>query len=309
MTQSGLSRALRRLRDSFPEDREDFRKALRRLLGVLEDGGRELSRRLQPFLRKGGRRLHDHLGSLSEELGARNVADQLAGTSWEVPSRDHPIHRLSAAYSSDDRFLGVVGDLVRAGVRPEEITVIRPVPTSVPDDTRTARLVRRLDRPLRHPLARGLAEMTTNRGWWPPLGALLMGTIMSVGALVVLGPDYWLAFAGLGIIAGVVSGVVASAMGAWDSPRLAPEYLGAADGAVTVEVETSDPSAARAARELMLRHRPERLQPTTWLPPNPPIWHELPARPGRPARRPLPDRPRPSRIELSRRRSFEDPSL
>lgn len=297
---AGLDRALQRLRES------DSSAGIQLWRLRLPAGLEGALQRLRETDRAAGIQLpHQRLQLLAERVRPSVVREEDTPDPREQPRL---IHRIAAAYKDHDLTLLVVTDLVRAGFHPNAITVTRPNTTCPTGSPRWKLPYEFLHRPLKHPYARKLAKLMAKPSWFPVFGALLMGFLMSVVGAGWFAPHNWPAFTALGVLAGVMSGVVASAIGALETPRLAPDYLGAAYGQATVEVEVGDEVAARVATKIIVRYRPARLQTTAWLAPDPPMWRRVaprtpvqPAPDRSPARRAVPTRPWPQRARVLRR--------
>jgi hypothetical protein len=173
------------------------------------------------------------------------------------------VSSIAAAFTDVGVAQAAVGDLARAGINASTITVMSPGSFGSAGETRDWFLKESLDRPLEHSRPLLVAGLLEHRLWYTVLGALLVGLVVSLGALVWANAENWLIYGAIGAVAGALTGSVANAAGAPDAPRLHPDFLGAPISAVTVEVETTDTATADVAQLLMARHAPALVQSQT----------------------------------------------
>ena len=153
------------------------------------------------------------------------------------PRTAETIHKIAAAYSNPTDADTVVDDLRRAGLAETDITVMHPWPVTLPPEHSGNRL---LDQPV----------------WMGLISGLVMGVVVSIGALLWANPDHWMVYGALGMVLGVVSGSLAGALSATSPPHWHDQKLGDPLGATTVEVSTTDRSSYEIATRVMSLHHP-----------------------------------------------------
>jgi hypothetical protein len=156
---------------------------------------------------------------------------------------EEALRTIAAAYPETSVAHDVVGDLVNAGLSSADVTVMSPWPVDAP-----------LKRPIRildHPILLAL------------ISALAMGLVAATAALLWASPDTWIAYGIIGASLGAISSSLASALTATSPPHWHDELLGDPLGAVTIEVNTTDPDSADVARQVMTSHAPALIQAQT----------------------------------------------
>lgn len=172
------------------------------------------------------------------------------------PDRSERTWKISAAYRDSSTAGAVVSDLVRAGLEEADVTMMSPWPVGLaPRDGRE----RLLDRPGRLSLLVGVA----------------LSVVLSVIAWVWGDPDTWMTYGLIGLLMGVVSGALTSALTASSPPHWHDRLLGDPLGAVTIEVSTTRDDSADVARVVMAHHDPSLVQTHTEAGPRPPAEHVL----------------------------------
>jgi hypothetical protein len=165
------------------------------------------------------------------------------------------VQKITAAYTDPSVAPTVVADLVGAGMKEAEVTVMSPWPvTGAPN-------------PVRHRLPDRLltASLAT---------ALVMGGVLWVVAWLWADPGRWV-YGLLGLILGALTGSMARALAATSPPDWHECLLGDPLGAVTVEVSTTDGESAEVARSVMAVHEPALVEATTEPGPRQPVEHVL----------------------------------
>lgn len=170
---------------------------------------------------------------------------------------DDAVRKIAAAYTDASVAQSVVGDLVKAGMRSADITLMNPWPVAMPHDDR--------DRFLDHPFLVAI------------LSSLALGFVTAASAWLWASPDRWMTYGVIGAVVGAISGSLASALTAASPPHWHDRLLGDPLGALTVEVSTTDDKSADVARIVMAGHAPALVQAQTEPAPRPPservLWH------------------------------------
>jgi hypothetical protein len=143
---------------------------------------------------------------------------------------------VSAAYADSSAARAVLDDLEQVGLRP---TVIVPMGSwsAVSDPDRSGGL-------FEHPLRTART------------GALTLGSMTTLGSLIMLEGRHWILYAVIGVVVGAFTGWVGSAIAATAHPAREEDLLAYPGGGLTIEVEAEQPEQARLAEIVMGRHQP-----------------------------------------------------
>ncbi len=159
--------------------------------------------------------------------------------------------KISAAY--DDAFAAhaAVADLVRAGMNDADVTVMSPWPVGGPP--RDAR-----ERLFEHPV------------WLSALAGVTLAVLLAAAAAIWAESGSWVLYGAIGLVVGVISGTLASALTASSPPHWHDRLLGDPLGAVTVEVSTTVDESADVAKIVMAHHDPSVVRTEAEPGPRPP---------------------------------------
>ncbi len=174
------------------------------------------------------------------------------------PRPDNPdyVWTISAAFEDASAAQAAIVDLVRAGLREADVTVMSPWPMGAPAPDVGDRL---LDHPVRLAVATGLA----------------MAALLAAAAAIWAGSGNWVLYGWIGVVVGVLGSTLAGALSASSPPNWHDRLLGDRLGAVTVDVSTTADESADVARAVMANHDPSVVLTLTEPGPRPPEEHVL----------------------------------